>query len=68
MKTRLEGNRLMFRDQPFGFWLFYSFFVAGGSVALILSLTAAPEATTTLIGSGTVLTLAASPFIALLGV
>ena len=51
MKTRLDGNRLMFRDQPFGFWLFYSFFVAGGSVALILSLTAAPEATTTLIGS-----------------
>jgi hypothetical protein len=51
MKTRLEGNRLIIRDQPFGFWLFYSFFVAGGSIALILSLTAAPDATTTLIGS-----------------
>ena len=51
MKTRLEGNRLIIRDQPFGFWLFYSFFIAGGSIALILSLTAAPDATTTLIGS-----------------
>ncbi len=51
MKTRIEGNRLVIRDQPFGFWLFYSFFVAGGSIALILSLTAAPDATTTLIGS-----------------
>ena len=51
MKTRLEDNRLIIRDQPFGFWLFYSFFVAGGSIALILSLTAAPDATTSLIGS-----------------
>ena len=51
MKTRLEGNRLVIKDQPFGFWLFYSFFVAGGSIVLILSLTAAPDATTTLIGS-----------------
>jgi hypothetical protein len=51
VKTRLEDNRLIIRDQPFGFWLFYSFFVAGGSIALILSLTAAPDATTSLIGS-----------------
>jgi phosphate/sulfate permease len=51
MRARLEGNRLIIRDQPFGFWLFYSFFVAGGSIALILSLTAAPDATTSLIGS-----------------
>lgn len=51
MKTRLEGNRLVIKDLPFGFWLFYSFFVAGGSIVLILSLTAAPDATTTLIGS-----------------
>jgi hypothetical protein len=51
MKARLEGDRLIIRDQPFGFWLFYSFFVAGGSIALILSLIAAPDATTTLIGS-----------------
>jgi hypothetical protein len=51
VKTRLEGNRLIIRDQPFGFWLFYSFFVAGGSIALILSLTAAPNATTSLIGT-----------------
>ena len=32
MKTRLEGNRLVIRDQPLGFWLFYSFFVAGGVI------------------------------------
>ncbi len=51
MRTRLEGNRLIIRDQPFGFWLFYSFFVAGGSIALILSLTVAPDATTKLIGT-----------------
>jgi hypothetical protein len=51
VRSRLEGNRLIIRDQPFGFWLFYSFFVAGGSIALILSLTAAPDATTSLIGS-----------------
>ncbi len=51
MRTRLEGNRLIIRDQPFGFWLYYSFFVAGGSIALILSLTAAPDATTSLVGS-----------------
>jgi hypothetical protein len=51
VRTRLEGNRLIIRDQPFGFWLYYSFFVAGGSIALILSLTAAPDATTSLVGS-----------------
>ena len=51
MKTRIEGNRLVIKDQPLGFWLFYSLFVAGGTIALILSLTAAPDTTTTLIGS-----------------
>ena len=51
MRARLEGDRLVIRDQPFGFWLFYSFFVAGGSIALFLSMTAAPDATTALIGS-----------------
>ena len=51
MRNRLEGNRLVIRDHPFGFWLFYSFFIAGGSIALILSLTAAPNATTSLIGT-----------------
>jgi hypothetical protein len=51
VRARIEGNRLIIRDQPFGFWLFYSFFVAGGSIALILSLTAAPDATTTFIGT-----------------
>jgi hypothetical protein len=51
MKTRLEGNRLIIRDQPSGFWLFYSFFIAGGLMALVLSLSAAPDWTTTIIGS-----------------
>lgn len=51
MRTHREGNRLIIRDQPFSFWLFYSFFIAGGSIALILSLTAAPDAMTRLIGS-----------------
>ena len=51
VKTRLEGNRLTIRDQPFGFWLFYSFFVAGGLMALFLSLSAAPDTTTAIIGS-----------------
>jgi hypothetical protein len=51
VKTRLEGNCLIIRDQPIGFWLFYSLFVAGGSIALFLSLRAAPDATTALIGS-----------------
>jgi hypothetical protein len=51
VRTRLEANRLIIRDQPLGFWLLYSFFVAGGTIALILSLTAAPDANTTLIGS-----------------
>jgi hypothetical protein len=43
-----QGNRLIIRDQPLGFWLFYSFFVAGGSIALVLSLTAAPDSMTAL--------------------
>jgi hypothetical protein len=51
VKTRLEGDRLIIRDQPFGFWLFYSFFVAGGLMVLFLSLSAAPERTTAIIGS-----------------
>jgi hypothetical protein len=51
VRARLEGDRLIIRDQPIGFWLFYSFFVAGGTIALVLSLTAAPDSMTTLIGS-----------------
>ena len=51
MKARLEGDRLIIRDQPFGFWLFYSFFIAGGLMALVLSLSAAPDTTTAIIGS-----------------
>ena len=51
MKTRIEGYLLIIRDQPFGFWLFYSFFIAGGLMALVLSLSAAPDTTTAIIGS-----------------
>jgi hypothetical protein len=51
VKTRIEGDRLIIRDQPFGFWLFYSFFIAGGLMALVLSLSAAPDTTTAIIGS-----------------
>ena len=51
MKTRIEGDRLIIRGQPFGFWLFYSFFIAGGLMALVLSLSAAPDTTTAIIGS-----------------
>jgi hypothetical protein len=51
MKTRIEGDLLIIRDQPFGFWLFYSFFIAGGLMALVLSLSAAPDTTTAIIGS-----------------
>jgi hypothetical protein len=51
MKTRIEGDRLIIRDQPFGFWLFYTFFIAGGLMALVLSLSAAPDTTTAIIGS-----------------
>jgi hypothetical protein len=50
MKTRIEGDRLIIRDQPFGFWLFYSFFIAGGFIALVLSLSVAPNTTTAIIG------------------
>lgn len=51
MKTSLEDNSLVIRDRPLAFWLFYSFFVAGGSIALVLSLSAAPDTTTAIIGS-----------------
>jgi hypothetical protein len=51
MKTRIEADRLIIRDQPFGFWLFYSFFIAGGLMVLVLSLSAAPDTTTAIIGS-----------------
>lgn len=51
MKTRIEGDLLIIRDQPYGFWLFYSFFIAGGLMALVLSLSAAPDTTTAIIGS-----------------
>jgi hypothetical protein len=51
MKTRIKSDLLIIRDQPFGFWLFYSFFIAGGLMALFLSLSAAPDWTTTIMGS-----------------
>jgi len=51
VKTRIEGSWLVIKDQPLGFWMFYSFFVAGGTIALVLSISAAIEWTTKVIGS-----------------
>ena len=51
MKIEHRDGCLIVKDQPLGFWTFYSFFVVGGIVALVLSLSAAPDWTTTLIGS-----------------
>ena len=51
MKIEHSDGCLIVKDQPLGYWTFYSFFVVGGIVALVLSLSAAPDRTTTLIGS-----------------
>jgi|GEM_PF-1617285 hypothetical protein len=51
MKIEHRNGCLIVKDQPLGFWTVYSFFVGGGIVALVLSLSAAPDWTTTLIGS-----------------
>jgi hypothetical protein len=44
-------DRLIVKDQPLAFWTFYSVFVGGGVLALVLSLSAAPDRMTTLAGS-----------------
>ena len=51
MKTERNKGRLIIRDQPLVFWMFYSCFVLGGLAALILALATAPDKTTALIVS-----------------
>jgi len=51
MKIEHRNGQLIVKDQPLPFWTFYSFFVTGGMVTLILSLSAAPDWMTTFIGS-----------------
>jgi hypothetical protein len=46
MKTKREEGRLIIRDQPLVFWMFYSCFVFGGLAALIFALANAPDKTT----------------------
>ena len=46
MKTKREEGRLIIRDQPLVFWMFYSCFVFGGLAALILALAYPPDKTT----------------------
>ena len=43
MRTEIGNGRLVVRDNPTSFWLFYSFFIMGGSTALYLSLSAVPQ-------------------------
>jgi hypothetical protein len=45
------NDRLIVKDQPLGFWTFYSIFVVGGMVALIFSLSNAPDRMMILFGS-----------------
>jgi hypothetical protein len=40
MTIKRTGDLLEVRDNPAGFWLFYSFFVLGGGVAVVMGLTA----------------------------
>ena len=51
MKTELSKGCLIIRDQPLPFWAFYSFFVAGGLLALFLSILEAPSRLALLAGS-----------------
>ena len=51
MRTERKKGRLIIRDQPLAFWMFYSFFVLAGIAALILALATAPDRTTALIVS-----------------
>ena len=43
MRTEIVNGRLVVRDNPTLFWLFYSFFIMGGFTALYLSLSAVPQ-------------------------
>ena len=51
MRTEIVNGRLVVRDNPTLFWLFYSFFIMGGSTALYLSLSAAPDMLTAVLGA-----------------
>jgi hypothetical protein len=52
MRTERKQGRLIIRDQPLVFWMFYSCFVVGGIAALILVLKTAPDKVTALVVSG----------------
>ena len=51
MRTEIVSGLLVVRDNPTLFWLFYSFFIMGGSTALYLSLSAAPDMLTAVLGA-----------------
>lgn len=51
MKIERGKSRLIVKDQPLVFWIFYSCFVFGGMAALILALATAPDKKTALIVS-----------------
>jgi hypothetical protein len=51
MKINRIDEGLIIKDNPIGFWFFYSCFILGGSIALFLSIAAGPDALTTLFGS-----------------
>jgi hypothetical protein len=51
MRTEIVNGRLVVRDNPTLFWLFYSFFILGGSIAIYLSLSAAPDRLTATLGT-----------------
>ena len=51
MRTEIVNGRLVVRDNPTLFWLFYSFFIMGGSTAMYLSLSAAPDMLTAALGA-----------------
>jgi hypothetical protein len=51
MKIEHRYGQLIVKDQPLVFWTFYSFFVVGGMVVLVFSLSAAPDWMMTFIGS-----------------
>ena len=51
MRTEKVNGRLVVRDNPTLFWLFYSFFIMGGSTALYLSLSAALDTLTAALGT-----------------
>jgi len=51
MTIEHRNGRLIVKDHPLAFWMFYSFFVVGGMVALVFSVSDAPGRMTTLVGS-----------------